>query len=303
MVDPKNAKDEIELESQAYGCSLATSDRNFGKYLPIPIKRLWAGIGFLTKVPVPTWIAADTESLSSSRPYFPAVGVIIGLGLALFDRLFTILFPLPAACALDLVLMFLITGGLHWDGVIDTFDGILGAHTREDALRIMRDSRIGALGATTMVILLITKYGLLLSIPFVRLETARLISCPRFQALMVSPVLARWSMCLVMHAFPYARKEGGIGSLFIRGPRREETCTEKLGSILTNLILPGAFTLFCAVAISGKRGAFAFLICTLFSYLGGCKTSRFLNGLTGDTYGAVCEISEIVALAAFCVHI
>ena len=303
MVDPKNAKDEIELESQAYGCSLATSDRNFGKYLPIPIKRLWAGIGFLTKVPVPTWIAADTESLSSSRPYFPAVGVIIGLGLALFDRLFTILFPLPAACALDLVLMFLITGGLHWDGVIDTFDGILGAHTREDALRIMRDSRIGALGAITMVILLITKYGLLLSIPFVRLETARLISCPRFQALMVSPVLARWSLCLVMDAFPYARKEGGIGSLFISGPRGEETGVKNLGSILRNLVLPGAFALFCAVAISGRRGAFAFLICTLFSYLGGWKTSRFLNGLTGDTYGAVCEISEIVALAAFCMHI
>ncbi|MBP8613258.1 MAG: adenosylcobinamide-GDP ribazoletransferase [Firmicutes bacterium] len=304
MDENENARKGITSECEVDSIWPSDPDKSPGKYVPNPVRRLWAGVGFLTKIPVPTWIAMDADSLSLSPPYFPAVGAIIGLGLALFDRLFAVLLPAPAVCAMDLVFMFLLTGGIHWDGLIDSADGLLGSHTREDALRIMRDSRIGALGAITMVILIITKYSLLVSIPLLSPEANRLTACPRFQALMVSPILARWCMYLVMRVFPYARKEGGLGSLFARPPKCEETGDEETRlSVTTDLILPGVLTAACAMAIASARGLCAFILCSLAALLGGWRMSHFLHGLTGDTYGAICEVCEILALIVFCIEI
>lgn len=322
------------------------------------VKRFLSALGFLTRIPVPEWALADRASLAASPPYFPAVGAIIGLGWAAFDLLLTRMFPLPVACALDLLFLFIVTGGLHWDGLSDTADGLLGGRTREDALRIMRDSRIGAMGAIAIALLLLTEYALLVSLPVVgvmpaqpafgevagsicdgasnvlqvglvppgstgflgRSNLARDISFDRtlsltgrVPALLLAPVLGRWAMLLGMELFPYARKESGMGTVFSCWGGQSEMVQEQGPGQLRDegpnsrpkkrLYVSGALTVLSAVGVAGMKGACAFILCSLVASFWGRKVSAFLGGLTGDTYGALCEFGEIVALLVFCTKV
>lgn len=147
-----------------------------GNVLGNMTSRFLSAVGFLTKIPVPGWALMDQSSLAASPSYFPAVGAVIGFGLAVCDSFFTWLFSLPVVCVLDLTLLFAVTGGMHCDGLIDTADGLLGGTIREDALRIMRDSRIGAMGAITVVLLFLSKYALLISLPDLPVEAGKLAS-------------------------------------------------------------------------------------------------------------------------------
>jgi adenosylcobinamide-GDP ribazoletransferase len=309
-------------------------------------RRFLSAVGFLTKIPVPGWVLMDQLSLAASPPYFPVVGAAIGFGLAVFDCLFTWQFPLPVACVLDLILLFAVTGGMHCDGLIDTADGLLGGTTREDALRIMRDSRIGAMGAIAVVLLILFKYSLLISLPALPFETGRLalseisnnlckasanvfqigavklrvagflgrlnLALPlkgRLPALFLAPVMGRWAMLLAIFVFPYARKESGIGTVFAcagQEPGKDQGQKQEQGNNCgprSGLYISFALAALLGLGVAGIRGVFAFALCSLVTLLWGRKVSAFLGGLTGDTYGALCEICEIVTLLVFCLGI
>ncbi|HHY12235.1 MAG TPA: adenosylcobinamide-GDP ribazoletransferase [Firmicutes bacterium] len=334
--------------------------------------RLLSAAGFLTKIPVPGWALMDQASLAASPPYFPAVGAGIGIGLAAFDRLVARLFPLPVACILDLVLLFVVTGGMHCDGLIDTADGLLGGTTREDALHIMRDSRIGAMGAIAAVLLILAKYALLISLPVLLSGTWRLAVSEisnslcktsagalqigivklritgfpgrlnlagsllpfhilplrgRLPALLLAPVMGRWVMLLAISIFPYARKENGMGIVFAssgrefgkaQGQKQEQEQgrravhdqgkgqNQKQGNdrrLRSRLYVSAVVTVILGTVVAGTRGALAFTLCSLVTLLWGRRVSAFLGGLTGDIYGALCEICEVVTLLVFCVGI
>ena len=94
-------------------------------------RRFLAGLGFLTRMPLPPRVQLDEASLAESPPLFPAVGALIGVTLAGFDHLAWRVFPAPVVAVADLALIFFITGGLHLDGLLDTADGLLSGKPRE----------------------------------------------------------------------------------------------------------------------------------------------------------------------------
>ena len=167
-----------------------------------------------------------------------------------------------------------LTGGLHIDGVADVFDGLGGGRGNgERMLKIMRDSRIGAHGATAIVIVLIAKV-------FAMLEVLRggayLLPPPLF------PVAARWSACALVVVFPYARKEG-LGKAF-NGHARGVYLVAATGMtaaivavICTQAIVPALAALAAAVGL-------------------GLFMKRRLGGLTGDVYGAAIQLAELAFL-------
>jgi adenosylcobinamide-GDP ribazoletransferase len=231
---------------------------------------------FLTKLPWPWRGPADEAALARSLFWFPWVGAILGLGFwGAWAGLHRLL-PAPAAAAFLLVLTVWITGGLHLDGLADTADGLGGGATPADALRIMKDSRVGAFGVLSLILALILKFSLFLAIAAQPGAT---------KALLLYPVLSRWGMVLLAFLSPYARAEGGLGQAMTQGvsPRLLSWASLSAG-ILSVLIL-------------GVPGLVLFAAAGALVWLGSLYCRHRLGGITGDVLGAANEILEVLVLA------
>ncbi len=242
-----------------------------------------AAVRFLTVFPVPARSQApDTAGRSIS--YFPLVGLVIGMVLAGLDWLLRPVTPPALTAALLIVALVILTGGLHMDGFLDTCDGLAGYRTAEERRRIMRDSRVGAFGAIGAVLLLLVKYAALLSIP------ARWLA----PALVLMPVLSRWSMAYAIRAYPNARPEG-LGAAFKQGASRERVW---LATALLLLIAAGAAGL---TSLGWLAVAALIVLVWLGSNIFALWMKSKFAGLTGDSYGAINEVSEVVVLMAVAV--
>jgi adenosylcobinamide-GDP ribazoletransferase len=231
---------------------------------------------FLTKLPWPWRGPADEPALARSMFWFPWVGAILGLGFWLAWGGLQKILPAPAAASLLLVLTVWVTGGLHLDGLADTADGLGGSHNPADALRIMKDSRVGAFGVISLILALVLKFSLFLSLPAKTGGTA---------VLLLYPVISRWCMVLLAYLSPYARAEGGLGQAMTLGvsPRVLTGASLSTGA-LALLILGAPGLALCAAA--------AALV-----WLGSRYFQRRLGGITGDILGATNEVAEVLVLA------
>ncbi|MEM9139739.1 MAG: adenosylcobinamide-GDP ribazoletransferase, partial [Pseudomonadota bacterium] len=111
------------------------------------IGHFFVGIMFLTRLPVPQGLRHVEGRLARSARYFPLVGVLVGLLTAIVFLVTSEILPTEIAAGLTIAAGIVLTGGLHEDGLADCCDGLGGGATREHALEIMRDSRVGTFGA------------------------------------------------------------------------------------------------------------------------------------------------------------
>ena len=117
-----------------------------------------AALRFLTIIPLPWRREVSQEALGRSAVYFPLVGLMIGLFLVGWHWLLGILLPRAVVDVLVMVTLVILTGALHLDGFIDTFDGIAGHKSVEERWQVMHDSRTGGIGVVAVVCLLLVKY-------------------------------------------------------------------------------------------------------------------------------------------------
>jgi adenosylcobinamide-GDP ribazoletransferase len=242
---------------------------------------LVAAVRFLSILPLPSipQLSADEQSAHTPRGmvlgsgYFSLVGLLLGLLLSLLQLLLNPLLPRLALAAVLVVALVLLTGGLHLDGLMDTCDGLLGGRTRERRLEIMRDSRVGSFGVLGGVCVLLLKFAFIASLQVHALYVALLCVLP----------VARWAMVLALRSFPSARP-GGLGVTF----RRSVT--------LPRLCLAGGSALGIALLAGHLVGVFLWLAATVTAFALGRWFTRSIGGLTGDTYGAIAEITEVVTV-------
>lgn len=245
---------------------------------PGPFGRLGEALRFLTILPQPWLAPSGPESFALSLPFFPAAGGVIGVLLVAVGGLARQAWEGFVPAALIVVIWGVLTSGLHLDGLSDTFDGVMSWRPRERKLEIMRDSRIGTMGALALVAVLLLKLAFLSA------------AGPGWwQAALVAPVLGRWSMLYGITGFPSARKDG-LGQSAHAHAGRETLVAAALSAALI------------AGAVAGVQGLVAFLLVTATAYLLGRWWTGALGGLTGDTYGALCELTEVVALAALTIR-
>jgi adenosylcobinamide-GDP ribazoletransferase len=200
--------------------------------------------------------------------WFPAVGLLLGAGLAATHAVLSPWLPPLALAPLLLVALAFATNAFHLDGVADTADGLGGGFTREDALRIMRDSRVGAFGAIAVALVLLVQAGALATVPPERV----------LGALLAGPAVGRLAAVVLAHALPYAREEGGLGSPFAAHARRID-------------VAPAA-AVGAAAAFAGMgpaRGAAALAAAGLVALVVGRLGRRRLGGVTGDLLGCTTE--------------
>jgi adenosylcobinamide-GDP ribazoletransferase len=213
--------------------------------------------------------------LGRSEAFFPLIGLALGGLLAGAD---VALQPILGQSVRDVLLVALLatlTGALHLDGVIDTFDGLFAGADRERRLAIMRDPWAGSYGVVAVVLVLAMKLAALSSLP----------PSIRSVALIIAPCLGRWGIVFATGTFPYARPEG-MGRAFKESIR------------LQHVILAGAIALYAAWVGAGLAGLLLWLTVGSSVIVAARLISARLGGLTGDTYGAICELTEAAVLVA-----
>ena len=247
--------------------------------------RFLAALSFLTIIPLPHLREASLEKVGRSTGYFPVVGVIIGLVLAGLNWLFGLFLPLAVVNGLLIVSLVVISGALHLDGFVDTCDGIAGHKTVEDRWEVMHDSRAGAFGIVGVFLLLLVKYVSLSSVP----ENLMMVT------LVLMPVVSRWAMVYAVFAYPYARP-AGLGKTFKEGASWQSFA---LATMITLAVATGLARLANITYFYLAGLAIMFVIWVIVVALSAYLKRKF-SGLTGDTYGAINEVAEVVVLILVC---
>jgi adenosylcobinamide-GDP ribazoletransferase len=237
-------------------------------------------VEFLTVLRLRRWRARDLRDVARAQAFYPLVGLALGGMLALLDWLLASSLPSGPRAAVLVAALAAATRGLHLDGLADTFDGLLGGHDRERRLDIMRDPRLGSFGATALAVVLLLQWS----------AVAALSGDARRPALVLAPALGRFGMVAVTAAFPYARP-GGLGTGYREAARG------------LPLWLAGATAIVAALALLGPAGAGVLLAAVAAALLMGWWAWRAVGGVTGDTYGASCEMGQAAALLAAVVAI
>ncbi len=231
---------------------------------------------FLTAIPISrTHHAPTAQDLASSMAWYSTVGLLIGGLLALVDVGLRAWVEAEACNVLLIVLLVLLTRGLHQDGLADTVDGLAGGRTVEDRLRIMRDPRVGAFGATALFLSLLLRYAGLLALP----------AALRWPVLLCMPALGRWAMVSLAWASPSARRDGGLAASFL-------THLSWHHVLVSSLVLAVALTIALGGSIAVATLGLAMVLLVLIRQR--CLT--LLGGVTGDVLGATNEFVEILFL-------
>ena len=228
-------------------------------------------VQFLTTLPVPLSKSPDSQDVGRSLRYFPAVGLILGIIISLLYRLLIFFLPSNQADLLMVIALLLLTGGLHFDGFLDSCDGLFGYRTPERRLEIMRDSRVGSFGVAGGWVLLTLKYISLLNVP----------GDLKIAALLLAPMLGRWALVNAVVLFPYGR-ESGLGTVYKQHTTRREL-------ILATL----AVALIVGLVLRVWGIVLGLLVWVLTILLGKWVMTKLPAGLTGDSYGFVAEFCEM----------
>lgn len=226
---------------------------------------LWSAFAFLTRLP----LAARDIRLEGAVAWLPAVGLVLGGLLAALDIALRQLPVSPLVISVVLVVALLaLTGALHADGLMDTCDAVFGHATPERRLEIMRDPHTGAFGIVGLVCVVLLKVASIEALP----TPARAVS------LVLAPTLGRWTIVLLAYAFPYGRPTG-------LGLPLKQAATLRV--LVLASIVPA---LTCAAA--WPSGPVLWLMAAGVALLLGRWLMSMLPGLTGDCYGAGCEVAE-----------
>jgi cobalamin 5'-phosphate synthase/cobalamin synthase len=239
-----------------------------------------AAFRFLTILPVPGGHATSDADWGRATAWYPLVGLVLGIILACLDWILVQIWPNTVSSALLLAAWVGLTGALHLDGFVDCCDALVPAASRDRRLEILRDVHVGAFGVVGAVLLLLLKYAAL----------AAIAGAGRLPALLLVPTLGRWVMTGAVLLFPYARSGPGLGQKARIGAGPGQLAVATVMAILATGLAWWLGMGWVAVLLASWSVATG-------AGIGWLMSSR-LGGLSGDTYGAICEGVEVINLLA-----
>lgn len=228
-------------------------------------------IQFLTRIPININLKVDEEDFMKGIVFFPIVGLIIGM---IVVSTYYIGFTLGGSflgAIFAVVAEIFITGGLHLDGLADTFDGIYSNRPKDRILEIMKDSRLGTNGALAIFVILITKIALISQMPTPMV----------YPIIMIMPVFSRLNLVTACRFSEPARKYG-MGNMFIGKVTMKQFVLATLTGIAIAILYP--------ITIPGG------ILLIIFALWYIKHISYRIDGMSGDTLGSLCELSEVLFL-------
>jgi len=245
------------------------------------LNRFFTAFQFLTIIPLPLELQVDEEALGRAGVFFPLIGFLLGLILVLIYYVLVLILPPSLSDFLIMIVPIILSGGLHLDGFCDTLDGLASRKEKTEVLQIMRDSRLGAMGATGAFSLLMLKY-----LAFYHIDPPH-----KSSFLILMPTIGRYSIVHLSFFSSYARVGPGKGRPFTDYLTRGDLSLAFIQSLLLSLVF------------LGYGGMGLLLLAMSLTSLWGVYVKRWLGGITGDILGATNEFNEGVILlvgAAFC---
>ena len=234
---------------------------------------LLIALQFLTVLPIRIDGAPDAKATGRSLLYYPLVGLLIGALLAAAAWMLDDA-PLLLGAAVLLATWVAVTGALHLDGLADSTDAWVGGHgDRDKTLAIMKDPCSGPMAVVTLVLVLLIKFTALVQI----------LSNGAWALVVVVPVLGRTALVLLFLTTPYVRPHG-LGSLLANHLPRHACITVVMLTLAAVPLIVGTAAIGLLLATAG-----------LFLMLRRLLLRR-LGGTTGDTAGALVEVTETVVL-------
>ncbi len=258
------------------------------------LRLFFVALQFLTRVPVPNWVGFEPAWLQTCLRHFPLVGACIGAWAAVVLWAALQLWPPAVAAVVSTVATLWLTGAFHEDGLADTFDALGGTVSRERALEIMKDSRIGSYGAAALVLMLLLKVSVL---------AALVVSVGALQA----GVALVWA-----HAVSRAAPVWLVATLRYAGDAEHAkakplaTQITRAGTAVAGIWVLLASAAAVALMLLGSPDArpavavpLALLAVVLTTLMCARWLRRRLGGFTGDTLGATQQLAEAAALLAW----
>jgi len=250
------------------------------------MKKILLAFQFLTIIPVQDMGEVSEEEMGRTTAVFPVVGIIEGGIFLILSVIFLKILSPEITSLLLITIMVLMNGALHIDGLADTFDAIASRGDREKRLSIMKDSALGVAGTVAIVLDLLLRYVLLNAL------LSHPISKSYYAVIFLLPVMARWTMVPVALYGKSAREEG-LGRLFAEYTKLREMLIAT-GVLILSLIL--VFIVTLEFSLFGFYCMAVFPVLYGFGLLAVWFFNKTFGGLTGDSFGAVYEISILLVL-------
>jgi adenosylcobinamide-GDP ribazoletransferase len=228
------------------------------------MRNLISALQFITILPLGKAKSFDPQKMV---PYFPLVGILLGLLVALFDSVVIRFWAPPVAALLDIMLLAVLTGAFHLDGLGDTADGLFSPRSRDQALEIMKDSRIGVMGLVAILFALALKWGGILNL-----------DAHRSLLFIIVPSYARAGILFGMQFLDYGRKDG-TGLAFFK---------EKLLWVnYWGLLIPVGLSILLGWTAIWLNLMFAVIVGAILLFY-----RKRMGCITGDMLGAMTEVTE-----------
>lgn len=234
---------------------------------------LLLAIQFLTRLPIHAETEFNEKEAGKSLFWFPWISFVMGVIVGFVNNFFYDVGPLFGAF-LGLLTWYLLNGGLHMDGLMDTADGFLSNRERDRVVEIMHDSTIGVFAVLALALIVLGKFSALASVAIQPLEMGIFFASVRMGVL------------TAIHFFP-AAPSSSMGYFFKRGATKN--------SYYLQWLLLAAIILFTR----GKSFLFFPLAACFWGALFSRLSVRKIGGLTGDIYGAIVETGELFMLLLF----
>lgn len=263
------------------------------------MKSLLLAIQFLTLVPITIGGNITAREIGRSAALFPLAGAMQGLFMVLGLSMFSRVFPPDITAGLLVMLLAFSSGGFDLDGLADTADALAVKSSGnretdiEKRLLVMKDSSIGSIGVVALIFVILIKYLFMKS----------LITDLSFSSvagiLFLMPAFSKWITVPPMFHGTSARNDG-LGKIFIEyaGIQGLLISSVLMAALCWAVVLPGFFSGAAGPLASGDLGLFMLIFILFYSF--GLISVRFFHssfgGLTGDHFGALTEVSEIIYL-------
>ena len=251
------------------------------------MKRFISILQFMTRIPINIDTGFD-EEFHKTITYFPLVGLVLGVLIYIIGLVSGIFFDSFITSIIVTLALVILTGGLHIDGLGDTFDAIYSYRDKERMLEIMKDSRLGTNSLLAIMFLILLKIGFIYSI----------INNSLLWTVIFMPVVARLGVIVMMYKTVTPR-ENGMGNLFIG---KASTSMFTIAILYTIILIIGISKLiFLASTFEAMMLISTIIILFVFNNLFKKHIYKIIDGVTGDILGCTIELGELIYL--FCIYL
>ncbi|MCL4542456.1 MAG: adenosylcobinamide-GDP ribazoletransferase [Deltaproteobacteria bacterium] len=223
--------------------------------------------------------ANRTNKLKASIKYFPLAGLFIGAVLALVFYIFNKFLAAPASVLMSILFLFILTGGLHFDGLSDTADGLFAYLKSGDKGRFynaMKDVNTGISGLIAVIFYILVMWSIIKGMD----------SKFSYLSLLTFPVVGRYSIVLMSYFSNTPEDFKGTGTIFTEGTN------------LATFIIASFFMVIIVYIFLGLAGIFSVLVSALFILASAFYFDKKFGGVNGDMLGFSVKISEVIYIIA-----